>query len=127
MLLRGIIPSETGFARKDYSSVRSVYHDRFLAAFTKGDIAAFARWANDWEERLGSFGASSPMRTAQLVVFRNLVKRAWILEGKPVEISYATIALYISACYEQPGSCDETGAVRMLEYLEGKVSRRLAQ
>lgn len=97
MLIRGVIPSRDEMDAKKYSAVRSVYDDEFLSAFAKGDIGAFDQWIESTQDQHASFGTATIVRSLQRTMYRNALKRAWLLEGKPTGLALATIATYFTA------------------------------
>jgi len=125
-LVRGVLPSKDDLTSKKYSIVRALYDDRFLNAFKLGDLRAFDNWASNNVRRHQVLGTSAVVQHLRWVCKRNLIKRAWVLEGKPQELALATVALYVKVAEGGQGVADVGEAGRFCRFMKRHVSRHRA-
>ncbi|SCV68343.1 BQ2448_464 [Microbotryum intermedium] len=100
MLLRGILPTERNL--KKAGRLETIYRP-FIEAYKSGNVQAYDRHLLYTEKRLMERGTYLVVERAREGVVRNLIKKAWTLEGKPPRMSVADLRRYCIA-----GSGDET-------------------
>ncbi|SCZ90212.1 BZ3500_MvSof-1268-A1-R1_Chr1-3g01842 [Microbotryum saponariae] len=100
MLLRGILPTQRNL--KKAGRLETIYRP-FIEAYKSGNVQAYDLHLLYTEKRLMERGTYLVVERAREGVVRNLIKKAWILEGKPPRMSVADLRRYCIA-----GSGDET-------------------
>ncbi|KAM0793522.1 hypothetical protein ACM66B_000960 [Microbotryomycetes sp. NB124-2] len=91
LLLRGVLPSQQTLAMSD--RLAAVYRP-FLEAFKTGDVQLYDAQLQAAEKRLMERGTYLIVERAREGAVRALLKKAWILEGKPARMSIERFQAY---------------------------------
>ncbi|KAJ8297296.1 Protein CSN12 [Rhodotorula toruloides] len=96
LLLRGVFPSSKLLAK---SARHKTLYGPFAQAIKTGNVAAYERQLERAEKRLMERGTYLVVERARENAVRGLLKRAWVLEGKPARLSVETFRRYYNAAY----------------------------
>ncbi|ORY90126.1 hypothetical protein BCR35DRAFT_299671 [Leucosporidium creatinivorum] len=91
LLLRGVLPSAKTLRK---SERLSAIYTPFIAAYKSGDVGLYDRQLQAAEKRLMERGTYLIVERAREGAVRALVKKSWILEGKPARLSIDTFKRY---------------------------------
>ncbi|BGP36247.1 COP9 signalosome (CSN) subunit [Rhodotorula kratochvilovae] len=94
VLLRGVFPSSKLLAR---SARHKTLYEPFVRAVREGDFAAYERQLEHAQKRLMERGTYLVVERAREAAVRGLLKKAWVLEGKPARLGIETFRSYYNA------------------------------
>ncbi|GAA6047539.1 hypothetical protein JCM3770_005797 [Rhodotorula araucariae] len=94
VLLRGVFPSPKLLAR---SARHKTLYEPFVRAVRDGDFAAYERQLEHAQKRLMERGTYLVVERAREAAVRGLLKKAWVLEGKPARLGIETFRSYYNA------------------------------
>ncbi|GAA5899273.1 uncharacterized protein JCM6883_005165 [Sporobolomyces salmoneus] len=94
LLLRGVIPSQKLLR---LSSTHRTLYSPFVTAIKRGDVRSYDLQLERVEKRLMERGSWLVVERARTACIRGLLKKTWILEGKPSRVSIETFRKYYNA------------------------------
>ncbi|TNY18134.1 COP9 signalosome complex subunit [Rhodotorula diobovata] len=94
LLVRGVFPSPKLLAR---SARHETLYEPFVRAVRSGDFAAYERQLEVAQKRLMARGTYLVVERAREGAVRGLLKKAWVLEGKPARMSIERFRSYYNA------------------------------
>lgn len=118
-LLRGVLPSR--FLLHNATRIRAVYAP-FLEAFRTGNVDLYDRQLKAAEKRLMQRGTYLVVERAREGAVRALLKKAWILEGKPKRMTVGRFAQYLNAGVGGAGRLDDEEVECILANMIARVS-----
>jgi len=119
MLLRGVLPGRALLVIM--ARIRAVYGP-FVDAFRTGDVNLYDRQLKAAEKRLMQRGTYLVVERAREGAVRALLKKAWILEGKPSRVAVGRFAKYLNAGMGGTGALDDEEVECVLANMIYKVS-----
>ena len=124
MLLRGVLPS--GALLVIMARLRAVYGP-FVEAFRTGDVNLYDRQLKASEKRLMQRGTYLVVERAREGAVRALLKKAWVLEGKPSRVAVGRFARYLNAGMGGVGALDDEEVECVLANMIYRVSGTKAE
>ncbi|GAA5945530.1 hypothetical protein JCM3775_004191, partial [Rhodotorula graminis] len=94
LLVRGVLPSPKLLAR---SARHKTLYEPFVRAIRQGDFAGYERQLEVAQKRLMQRGTYLVVERAREGAVRGLLKKAWVLEGKPARMSIDKFRAYYNA------------------------------
>ncbi|GAA6011807.1 hypothetical protein JCM11491_000757 [Sporobolomyces phaffii] len=94
LLLRGVFPSPKLLR---LSSAHRTLYTPFIDAIKQGDVRGYDMQLERVEKRLMERGSWLVVERARAACVRGLLKKTWILEGKPSRVSIETFRRYYNA------------------------------
>ncbi|GAA5949990.1 hypothetical protein JCM3765_007762 [Sporobolomyces pararoseus] len=111
LLLRGVFPSQKLLRLS--TSHRTLYSP-FIEAIKKGDVRSYDLQLERVEKRLMERGSWLVVERARTACIRGLLKKTWILEGKPSRVAIETFRKYYNAALHAGLSSEDPA--RSLKY-----------
>lgn len=111
LLLRGVFPSPKLLR---LSTLHRTLYSPFVTAIKQGNVRAYDVHLEKMEKRLMERGTWLVVERARTACVRSLLKKTWVLEGKPSRVSIETFRKYYNAAIHV-GLPPESSA-RGLEY-----------
>ncbi|GAA5834958.1 hypothetical protein JCM3766R1_002053 [Sporobolomyces carnicolor] len=104
LLLRGVFPSQKLLR---LSTSHRMLYGPFVNAIKNGDVRAYDAQLERVEKRLMGRGSWLVVERARTACIRGLLKKTWVLEGKPSRVSIETFRKYYNAALHVGLSLDD--------------------
>ena len=121
MLLRGVLPGRALLVIM--ARIRAVYGP-FVEAFKTGDVNLYDRQLKAAEKRLMQRGTYLVVERAREGAVRALLKKAWVLEGKPSRVTVSRFTKYLNAGMGGAGVLDDDEVECVLANMIFRVSTK---